>query len=254
MKISHVTPVLIVKNGEATIGDTLDALSSFKKVIVYDNGSHDRTLLIVTKYNNVQLVQGAFFGFGITKNVAASHAETAWIFSLDCDEVPDQALINNIASWYPKNDNCIVEIHRENFFCGKPIKTNGWGNDFLIRIYNKEKHKFTKNKVHEKVALHSKSCKTKLAGKLRHTAITDLKQILDKAQLYSEIYAHSNNAKLYPFSIIILKTCFAFLRSYLLKMGLLSGWRGFVIAVGDTIGVFFKYAKVYQKNKSEITP
>lgn len=251
MNISHVTPVLIVKNGEATIGDTLDALSAFKKVVVYDNGSEDRTLLIANGFANVQLIQGAFFGFGITKNVAASHAETAWVFSLDCDEVPDQALINNIAAWHPEDDNCVVEIHRENFFCGKPIKTNGWGNDFLIRLYNKETHSFTKSQVHEKVELHSNSCKTRLSGKLQHTAITDLKQILEKAQLYSEIYANSEKAKLYPFPIIILKTCFAFFRSYLLKLGLLSGWRGFVISLGETIGVFFKYAKVYQKNKSE---
>jgi glycosyltransferase involved in cell wall biosynthesis len=250
MEISHVTPVLIVKNGESTIGATLEALSSFKKVIVYDNGSEDRTLEIVSDYRNVQLIQGAFYGFGITKNVAAQHSDTVWVFSLDCDEVPDQLLIDSIANWQPTDDNCVGEIHRENFFCNKAIKTNGWGNDFLIRLYNKEKHHFTDSQVHEKVTLHSSSLTTRLVGKLQHTAITDLKQILNKAQLYSEIYANSEKAKLYPFPIIILKTCFAFFRSYLLKLGLLSGWRGLVIAVGDTIGVFFKYAKVYQKNKS----
>ena len=250
MEINHVTPVLIVKNGEATINATLKALSPFKKIIVYDNGSNDDTLEIVSKYRNVQLIQGPFFGFGITKNVAAHHADTAWVFSLDCDEVPNQLLINSIANWQPADDNCVGEIHRENFFCNKAIKTNGWGNDFLIRLYNKETHSFTKSQVHEKVELHSSSCKIKLAGKLQHTAITELKQILEKAQLYSEIYANSEKAKFYPFPIIILKTCFAFFRSYLLKLGLLSGWRGFVISFGDTIGVFFKYAKVYQKNKS----
>ncbi|WP_404472366.1 glycosyltransferase family 2 protein [Vreelandella venusta] len=247
MEISYVTPVLIVKNGEATIGDTLNALSAFKKVVVYDNGSEDRTLSIANEFDNVQLIQGEFFGFGITKNVAASHADTEWIFSLDCDEVPDQTLIHNIAAWHPQDDNCVVEVHRENFFCGKPIKTNGWGNDFLIRLYNKGTHRFTKSQVHEKLELRDNSNKTKLPGKLQHTAITDLKQILEKAQLYSEIYANSEKAKLYPFPIIVLKTGFAFIRSYLLKLGLLSGWRGFVISFGDAIGVFFKYAKVYQK-------
>ncbi|TVP50154.1 MAG: glycosyltransferase family 2 protein [Halomonas sp.] len=250
MEISHVTPVLIVKNGEATIAATLDSLAPFKNVVVYDNGSEDNSLLIAQRYRNVLLIQGEFFGFGITKNMAASHAETDWIFSLDCDEVPDQVLINSIAAWQPEDKNCVADIHRENFFCGKAIKTNGWGNDVLTRLYNKEKHNFTKSQVHEKIELHSTSYKTKLSGKLQHTAITDLKQILDKAQLYSEIYANSEKAKLYPFSIIILKTWFAFLRSYLLKLGLLSGWRGLVISMGDSIGVFFKYAKVYQKKNS----
>jgi glycosyltransferase involved in cell wall biosynthesis len=37
--IDDISVVIIVKNGERTIKSTLDALSQFSDVVVYDNGS-----------------------------------------------------------------------------------------------------------------------------------------------------------------------------------------------------------------------
>ena len=42
-----------------------------------------------------------------------------------------------------------------------------------------------------------------------------------------------------------LSSFWAFVRSYLLQLGFLDGWRGLVIAVCDANGVFFKYMKPY---------
>ena len=86
MKISVV---IIVKDGAKTIKRTLDSLESFNDIIVYDNGSTDKTLDIVESYKNVNLIKGDFFGFGPTKNKAASYAKNDWILILDSDEVID---------------------------------------------------------------------------------------------------------------------------------------------------------------------
>jgi glycosyltransferase involved in cell wall biosynthesis len=68
--IDDISVVIIVKNGEKTIKSTLDALSQCSDVVVYDNGSTDNTLAISKSYKNVNLVQGDFLGFGMTKNKA----------------------------------------------------------------------------------------------------------------------------------------------------------------------------------------
>ncbi|EHK59436.1 two-domain glucosyltransferase, partial [Halomonas sp. GFAJ-1] len=107
------------------------------------------------------------------------------------------------------------------------------------------------SQVHEKIETNSQTKIIKLKGKIIHYAIFDIKQTLDKAQLYSEIYASSNKKVKYSFFFIIVKTFFAFFRSYILKLGITSGWRGFVISFGDAIGVFFKYAKVYQRSEAK---
>ncbi|MDH3689547.1 MAG: hypothetical protein OEU36_08730 [Gammaproteobacteria bacterium] len=42
-----------------------------------------------------------------------------------------------------------------------------------------------------------------------------------------------------------MRSLFAFFRSYVLKGGVLAGWRGLVIAWNDSNGVLFKYMKIY---------
>ena len=64
--------VIVCKNEEAIIGKTLQALQDFPDVVVYDNGSTDKTIEIVRSFS-VNLVQGNWEGFGKTKNKANFH-------------------------------------------------------------------------------------------------------------------------------------------------------------------------------------
>lgn len=251
MNISEITPVIITKNSERTICKCLDALRFFKNVIVYDNGSNDDTLKICNFFSNVRVVQGEFYGFGRTKNLAVEYADTDWVLLIDSDEFLEEVSMASLIDWDFSNAKKVGVLFRENWFCGKKIKTNGWGGDFLVRLYNKKEYSVTNAQVHEKINIDSTAIKINVSGKLVHDAVYDIKQILDKAQLYSDMYAMSEKRKLYPFPIIVLKSIFAFIRSYFIKLGVFSGWRGFVISFGDSIGVFFKYAKVYQRKKAE---
>ena len=83
--IKDISCVIIAKDASLTIAKTLESLSDFEDVVVYDNGSTDGTLEIVKNYSNVNLVQGGFLGFGPTKNRAAEFAKNRWILSLDTD-------------------------------------------------------------------------------------------------------------------------------------------------------------------------
>ncbi len=249
MLLESVTPVIISKNSENTIKRCLESLKNFKHIIVYDNGSADGTISICRSFDNVILIEGDFFGFGPTKNFAAEKAPTDWVLSLDSDEELHPSTLDELANWHLNETASVGLLLRENWFCGKKITTNGWGNDYIVRLYNKKAHQFTNSQVHEKVATNKNTTTIRLKGKLIHNAIFDIKQTLDKAQLYSEIYASSDKKVKYSFFFIVVKTFFAFFRSYILKLGILSGWRGFVISFGDAIGVFFKYAKVYQRSE-----
>lgn len=246
---THITPVIIVKNGAAYIERTLRSLANFQQVVVYDNGSTDDTLERLASYQNVHVVQGPFLGFGPTKNAAAGHASTDWVLSLDIDESLSTSLLDALQSWSFDDPHRVGEVLRNNYFCGKHIRTNGWGNDWLCRLYNRQQHRFTDSAVHEKIQLHETSHVTRLQGSIEHQAVTDVAQMLNKAQHYSELYAESDRARLYSFPVVILKSAFGFVRSYLLKGGVLSGTRGFIIAYGEAIGVFFKYTKVYQRKR-----
>lgn len=243
----RITPVIIVKNGAPYLERTLEVLAPFRQVVLYDNGSTDGTPDLAQRFPNVKLVRGSFIGFGPTKNAAAACAQTDWVLSLDIDERPTPELLAMLADWSLDDGNRVGEVLRDNYFCGRHIRTNGWGNDWLCRLYHRGHHAFTDSAVHEKLQLNERSRVVRLRGSLEHEAITDLAQMLNKAQHYSELYAQSDKARLYPFPVILLKACFGFVRSYLFKAGTLSGARGFMIAAGEAMGVYFKYAKVYQR-------
>lgn len=144
----------------------------------------------------------------------------------------------------------VGQVLRKNFFMGMEMNSSGWNRDTIIRLFNRNDFCFSKLKVHEKVEVDSSAKVIDLRGYINHFAITKLSQTLDKANLYSELYA-SENKTVYPLIIILIKAQFAFFRTYFLQKGFLDGWRGFVLAFSNSVGVFYKYIKIYAKHKTK---
>lgn len=241
-----ISVVIITRNAGSTLRQTLDALQGIDNVVVFDNGSDDDTLHIAASYANVSLHQGDFIGFGPTKRYAVSLAEHDWILSLDADEAPSPLLMEAITSWVSSASiDDVGQILRENWMLGRPVRHSGWGNDRLIRLFNRKKHNFNAAMVHESIALDPNSNVQRLSGVIKHDAVIDLSQFLEKVNRYSTLRADSGALKAYPVPVIFAKALFAFLRTYLLQRGCLDGWRGLVIAVSNSNGVFWKYMKRY---------
>jgi hypothetical protein len=66
---------------------------------------------------------------------------------------------------------------------------------------------------------------------------------------YSTIWANENKErKKSNIGIAILHSIWTFIRIYLIRMGFLDGREGFLMAVSNSIGSFYKYVKIiYQK-------
>ena len=246
-----VSVVIITRNAASTLKTTLDAVQCFENVVIYDNGSNDDTCRIAASYPNVCLYQGDFLGFGPTKRHAVSLARHDWILSLDADEAPSSALIASIISWVSSASYCdLGEVLRENWMMGRPVRYSGWGNDWLIRLFNRCSHNFNDAMVHEAISVSSISRVQRLSGTIKHTAVTDLSQFLEKINRYSNIRAESGKLKHHSVSAIFCKAVFAFLRTYLLQQGWRDGWRGVVISVSNANGVFWKYIKSFAKHRA----
>lgn len=243
MSINTISPVIIAKDAEKTIAETLESLKCFEEVILYLNNSTDHTEHIAQKYLNVKVIKGEFEGFGPTKNRAAMYAQNSWIFSLDSDEILSQALIKELESLTLHNEKELFLLKRDNYFLGKEIKYSGWGNDILARLYHRSYHQFNDNRVHEFVVPKEETLKTKLTHSFRHNAVDDINQFLHKVEKYSDLASHQQ--KTCSFFVVILKAKFAFFKTYVVQLGFLDGWRGFVIAISNFNGKFFRYTKRY---------
>ncbi len=243
MLIDTISVVIIAKDADVTIEETLKSLISFKNVLLYLNNSTDETEEIAKKYPNVTIVHGDFLGFGPTKNKAAEYAENEWILSLDSDEVILKSLLEELKSLELDNKKEVFILKRDNYFLGEEVKYSGWGKDKLTRLYNRSYHQFNQNAVHEFVELKDDTVKIELQNSFKHNAVQDINQFLQKVMKYSDLA--SKDKTTCNFLVVLLKAKFAFFKTYIIQLGFLDGWRGFVIAISNFNGKFFRYTKRY---------
>ncbi|CAB5494006.1 glycosyltransferase family 2 protein [Bathymodiolus thermophilus thioautotrophic gill symbiont] len=247
--IKNISVVIIVKNGGKTIKSTLDALSEFSDVVVYDNGSTDNTLGITGAYLNVNLVQGDFLGFGMTKNKAATYAKNDWILSLDADEVLGADFLIGLAH-LSLNQASVYQIFRKNFYQQKHIK-HCWNNDKIARLYHRQKTRFNNKKVHESI-LTDKLNVVLINGFVNHYPYSNISDFIKKLDIYSSEFALDNIGKKSSSPIkAVLNGGFSFFKTYFLKRGFLDGYAGLVIAFSHMATNFYKYIKLYELNRKK---
>jgi len=245
--INNISCVIIVKNAQDTLPEVLDSLVDFSDVVVYSNNSTDNTNEIAKQYSNVNLIIGTFEGFGKTKNNAASYAKNDWIFSLDADEVLSKSFIKNLKQLSLDNRN-IYSILRVNYYKSQQIKYC-WGNDILIRLYNRKLTSFTEVKVHEKIMKKEFNVKH-LEGNIKHLPYQNISQFIEKADYYSTLFAENNVGKKKSSPLkAFFNGMYSFFRTYILKRGFMDGYIGLIIAYSHMVTNFFKYIKLYELNK-----
>jgi glycosyltransferase involved in cell wall biosynthesis len=243
MSLSEIHPVIIARDAATTIRATLESLAVFPEVIVYDNGSADGTPDLCARFSNVRLVHGEFLGFGPTKNRAASFASGPWILSVDADERVSPELLSGLGALdLPTRGDTAYAVDRHNFLLGKHVRRGGWGDDWLVRLYDRRVCAFDDAQVHEKVDVPPDVRIERVPGALWHEAVTDLDQFLHKISLYSELRRSRGGRVKGPFAATA-GAAWAFFRSYVLQTGFLEGWRGLVIANCNAQGSFFRHMK-----------
>ena len=239
---------MIAKNADTTISSSLDSLKAFDEVILYLNDSTDKTKEIALGYNNVKIIEGDFIGFGPTKNQASLFAKHEWILSLDSDEVVSKEMFENIQK-LDLNISNIYEIRRFNYYKKRKVKYCGWGEERIIRLYNKKVTAFNDNMVHEKVMTKDLNIIT-IDGELKHYPYNSISQFIQKADYYSELFAKENSGKRVSTPTkAFFNALFSFFKTYILKKGFLDGYVGLLIAVSHGVTNFYKYMKLYELNR-----
>lgn len=238
---------MIVRDAERTIDAALASLAGFREVIVYDNGSADRTVERAAAHPNVVVHRGPFDGFGPTKNRAIALARHDWVFALDADESVSPRLMAAMAALGPADladPRTQFAVHRRNFFMGAEVRHSGWADDWLVRLFHRGASGYDDAPVHEKVRATEGGSTVRLDGDLRHDAVAGLGDFLVKVNRYSEI-RRAGPVRTRSTALILARSFWAFFRTLVLRGGFLDGWRGAVIAVSDANGVFFKLMKPY---------
>lgn len=235
-----------VKNGATHLEQCLNSLSRFEDVVLLDNYSTDATIAIAKKYANVRIFTDKFCGMGRLRNQVAGYAKYDWVFFVDSDEVVHPKLADKLLHMQLDN-NCIYTVLRHNFYDNFRVDGCSWGNDWILRLYNRTETQYLESEVHESLNTNGfKVAKIKV-GFLYHFPYDNVTQLINKMQLYSTLYAKQHLGKKNPkLGIIPFRAFFMFVKCYILKLGFLYGFAGLAISSYNAIGVFSKYLKLYE--------
>ncbi|MDQ1137023.1 glycosyltransferase involved in cell wall biosynthesis [Microbacterium sp. SORGH_AS 1204] len=104
MTITEISVIVLTKNEEAGLANTLRRLSDFDDLIVVDSGSSDRTVEIA-KAHGARVVDFSWDGrYPKKKQWSLEHAKprNPWVLLLDADEYPSPALVAELHRLAPK--------------------------------------------------------------------------------------------------------------------------------------------------------
>ncbi len=245
---SMLSIVILTKNSEKSLDRALESTISFPDVIVLDSESTDSTKSIASKYPNVRFYVRPFCGFGPMRQVADSLSTYDWIFALDSDEVLSPSLIQTLHSISTDSKN-VYRFPRHNFYNDKWIRWCGWYPDKQIRLYNKKMTSFSKALVHEKVETGHMQI-IDLKSPIFHYSYNNMDDFLVKMRLYSSLFSDQYHGKKKSSMMRALgHSSYAFIKSYFLQRGFLGGKEGLLISLYNSHTTFYKYLKLWEKNK-----
>jgi glycosyltransferase involved in cell wall biosynthesis len=237
---------IITKNEEERLPECLESISFADDIIVVDSGSTDRTCEIARKFGCKVFIE-EWKGYGPQKNSAVQKCKNEWVLILDADERIPEETKEKIIEILEKPGADAYSFPRKNFFHGRWIKHCGWWPDRVIRLFKKSKGQVNNAIVHEAVIVKGKT--EKADTPIIHTPIRDLNNTINKINYYSSLGAESlflKGVKTFTF-MAILKGAFAFFRLYLLQLGILDGYEGFVISFSHSVNTCYKYLKLKEK-------
>lgn len=252
MNTLPISVTILVKNAQETLQECLESLKRFDEVILLDNGSTDKTLEIARNFSNVRIFESEFIGFGALKNLAISYTKHDWILSIDSDEVLESSTLALIES-LELNAHTIYALPRKNLYNGEWIKACGWYPDYVWRLFNKTFTRFNDNFVHESVIIPKDAHTLKLSSGIKHYAAPNIESIITKMNRYTSYSAQEKHKQGKKIGIMgaITRFWLTFLKDYFVRGGFKYGYKGFIIALLNANGAFFRYAKLYELNKSK---
>jgi glycosyltransferase involved in cell wall biosynthesis len=237
--------VIVITHNEASqIEQCLESVTWADQIVVVDSGSTDDTVAIAKRYTP-HVIETDWPGFGPQRNKALLHVKTEWVLFVDADEKVTPELKEDLdillqAELAPPHVG--YRILRRSAFMGRVLTHGDWGRDYVLRLFKRGVGHYSDSKVHERCIVEG-SIGT-LETILFHNAVRSIEQALNKMNSYSSLGVGAPGASsTWGLLQAVGHGSWTFIRGYLFRAGFLDGQEGFLIAVLNGGGSFFKYVK-----------
>ena len=244
-----LTVVIPTLNEAGQIADCVRGLAFAREVIVVDAGSTDATTAIAQEAG-ARVLNGVA-GIAAQRNAGIAAAGTEWIFALDADERIGPELAAELAEVVAAPKHEAYRVKRRNLFHGAVLRRGHWGRDWVVRLFKRDR-RFGGMTAHPGLQI-PESEQGELEHEMDHMPYRDLRHHIDKIITYgrmsaSDLAAQGRRASL---SDVLLRPAFRFWRDYLLHGSILDGRLGVIHAGMSAASVFFKYAFLWERQRSD---
>lgn len=236
---------IITRNEQTTLRRCLQSVAWADEIVVLDSGSSDDTARIARECGAQVHVAADWPGFGPQKNRALDLATGDWVLSLDADEwvTPELRVEIERALGAPGN-HAAFRLPRLSSYCGRFMRHSGWWPDYVTRLFRRGAARFSADLVHERLLVEGTT--GALRESLMHEAIVDLEDALEKMNSYSTAGAamQFERGKTSSLPAAVLHGAWTFFRTYVLRGGFFDGREGFMLAVSNAEGAYYRYLKL----------
>jgi len=252
--MNKISGIVITYNEEKNIERCLQSMSKVcDEIIIVDSFSNDKTKEICKKYTD-KFFSHKFDGYRDQKNYATELASNDFVLSLDADEILSEDLIKIILFFKNKGLSYdAYKFNRLNHIGQKPIKKGDWYPDSKIRLWNKEKGKWSGKNVHETVKMEKESSVMHIKKDILHFPYNNISEFNSQHVKFAEMWAKDASAedKKSNLTMAIIKATFKFFKGYFLKLGFWEGFYGFSIAKSLSHYTLLKYLRLVEINRQK---
>lgn len=240
---ARLSVAIIARNEERNLPACLDSVAFADEIVVVDHASTDRTAQVARERGARVIETADWPGFGPQKNRALDACTGDWILSLDADERVTPELRAEIERTLAQPRFEVYEVPRRSTYCGRFMRHGGWYPDYVRRLFRRGSARFSDAAVHESLVTDRK------VGRLReplvHYSFRTMDEVIAKMNRYSsdsaDVLAARGAAP--GLASAVAHGFAAFLRTYVFKLGFLDGRRGFLLAVSNAEGSYYRYVK-----------
>lgn len=243
--MTGLSVIVITKDEEAVIRRCLGSVAWADEIVVVDSGSSDRTLDICRELGAQVHVTEDWPGHGPQRNRAIDWSSGEWLLAMDADEWVSPKLRAEIEAITGGLGSPIAyRIPRLSSYCGRYMRHGGWWPDYVSRLFKRGTARFGGGLVHDHLVVDGPL--GKLNEHLMHEAFIDLEEVLQKVNSYSTWGARTlaDGGHRSRLTTAVAHALWTFLKTYLFRAGFLDGREGFLLAVSNAEGTYYKYVKL----------
>lgn len=246
--------IFIIAQDEADrIGDAIRAVRDLTDdLVVVDSGSTDGTQAVAEALG-ARVIDHPWPGYGPQKRFAEDQCRHDWLLNLDADEVVPPELAANIRALFATGEPPLpaYRIGIAEIFPGEE-RPHLWAYTLRpVRLYRKDKGRYSASLVHDRVELARGVKPGSLRGVVHHFSVRSLGDQLDKLNRYSDQQAHDLELRgvAIPTWRLFFEFPANFVKAYVARRHFVRGVYGFLTAMNYAISRHLRLAKHYERRR-----